>query len=69
MAVKRKRKTKIIPVNRRVAQLMIEIQDELEPIRTDIQNLKNVEHADLTILIVEETQLCLKNLIEMIQSK
>lgn len=57
------------PLNRRVAQLMIEIQDELRMIEPELKKTPNIEYKNLTKLIIKETRLCLNETLKIVQSK
>ena len=67
--MKKVKKRQVPPINRRVAQLMIDIQDELRLIEPEILKAKKIENIHLTKLIVTETIQNLCATLKLIESK
>lgn len=66
---KKKKKREKPPINRLVAQAMIEIQDYLREIDLEIKKAKEIQNKVLAKLIIMETQQCLNETLKLILSK
>lgn len=65
---KKKRRQKP-PINRLIAQVMIDIQDELQLLNLELRKSKKIENVHLAKLIIKETKLCLEETAQVIESK
>lgn len=66
---KKVKKKAVPPVNRQVAQLMINIMDELRLLDVEIKKSKYIQNKILAKLIIMETQQCLGETLKLVLSK
>lgn len=66
---KQKKKRRKPPINRVIAQLMIDIQDELRMLNLEVKKSKKIENMHLTKSIIKETEQCLSETMQIVQLK
>lgn len=66
---KPKKKRPKPPINRVIAQVMIDIQDELRLLNIEVQKSNKIENVHLAKLIIKETKQCLTETMQMVQLK
>ena len=67
--VKQGKKREKPSLNRQVAQHMIEIQDYLRGLDSEIKKSKHIENKHLAKLVIMETRQCLNETLKLIESK